>query len=47
LSTPPTTLGVVVVVIAASAREWWLVLSGRKAAEVHETPFVESAYAAD
>ena len=37
-------MAVVVVVIAASAREWWLVLSGRKAPLVHETPFVETAY---
>ena len=36
---------IVVVVIAASAREWWLVLSGRKAAGVRETPYVETAYA--
>jgi len=28
-----------------SIREWWLVLSKRKPAVVHETPFVESAYA--
>jgi len=40
-------MGVVVVVIAASAREWWLVLSKRKAAEVHEAAYVESASAAD
>jgi carbon starvation protein len=40
-------MGVVVVVIAASAREWWLVLSGRKAPAVHESPFVQTAYAAD
>jgi len=38
-------MAVVLVVIAASAREWWLVLSKRKAAEVHEAPFVRSAYA--
>jgi carbon starvation protein len=40
-------MSVVIVVIAASAREWWLVLSGRKAAVVHEAAYVESAYAAD
>jgi carbon starvation protein len=39
-------MAVVVVVIAASAREWWLVVSRRKAPQVHEAPFVESAYAA-
>jgi len=37
-------MAVVLVVIAASAREWFLVLGGRKAAEVHESPFVETAY---
>ncbi len=38
-------MGVVMVVIVASAREWWLVLSKRKPAAVHEAAFVESAYA--
>jgi carbon starvation protein len=38
-------MAVVVLVIAASAREWWLVLSRRKVAVVHEAPYVESAYA--
>ena len=38
-------MAVVVLVIAASAREWWLVLSRRKVAMVHEAPYVESAYA--
>jgi carbon starvation protein len=38
-------MAVVVLVILASAREWWLVLSKRKAALVHEAPYVESAYA--
>ena len=38
-------MAIVVVVIFASAREWWLVLSKRKAATVHEAPFVETAYA--
>jgi len=37
-------MSVVIVVIAASAREWWLVLSRRKAAEVHEGPYVATAY---
>jgi carbon starvation protein len=39
-------MAIVVIVIAASAREWWLVLSGRKAPRVNETPFVETALAA-
>jgi carbon starvation protein len=38
-------MAVVVLVIVASAREWWLVLSKRKVATVHEAPFVETAYA--
>jgi len=38
-------MAVVVLVILASAREWWLVLSKRKPATVHEAPFVETAYA--
>jgi len=37
---------VVAVLIVTSVREWWLVLSKRKVAVVHEAPFVESAYAA-
>jgi len=36
-------LSVVALLIVTSAREWWLVLSKRKAAVVHETPFVETA----
>jgi carbon starvation protein len=36
---------VVGVLIVTSVREWWLVLSGRKRAETHETPYVERAYA--
>ena len=36
---------VVVMLLAVSIREWWLVLSKRKPAVVHETPFVESLYA--
>jgi len=38
-------MAVVVMLLAVSIREWWLVLSKRKPAVVHETPFVESAYA--
>ncbi len=38
-------LGVVALLIVTSAREWWLVLSRRKPAVVHEAPFVQSAYA--
>jgi len=37
---------VVTVLIVTSLREWWLVLSGRKRAETHEAPYVETAYAA-
>jgi len=37
---------VVGVLIVTSLREWWLVLSKRKPAVVHEAPFVESVYAA-
>jgi len=40
-------MAVVVMLLAVSIREWWLVLSKRKAAVVHETPFVESVYAGD
>jgi carbon starvation protein len=36
-------MGVVALLIFTSAREWWLVLSKRKPAVVHETPFVETA----
>ena len=39
-------MGVVAVLIVTSAREWWLVWSKRKAAVVHEAPFVETAVAA-
>ena len=38
-------MAVVVMLLIVSIREWWLVLSNRKPAMVHETPFVESAYA--
>src|SRR6059058_5939827 len=36
---------VVGVLILTSVREWWLVLSKRKPAVVHEAPFVETGYA--
>ena len=36
---------VVTVLILASVREWWLVLSRRKTAIVHEAPYVETGYA--
>src|SRR5438270_2551959 len=36
---------VVAVLIVTSVREWWLVLSKRKLAAVHETPYVETGYA--
>src|SRR5437868_12930126 len=36
---------VVAVLIVTSVREWWLVVSRRKAAVVHEAPFVEAGYA--
>jgi carbon starvation protein len=39
-------MAIVLVVILASAREWWMVLAGRKAAIVHESPYVESRLAA-
>jgi hypothetical protein len=39
-------VAVVALLIVTSAREWWLVLSKRKAAVVHETPFVETALVA-
>ena len=35
-------MAVVALLIFTSAREWWLVLSKRKAAVVHESPFVET-----
>src|SRR5437870_2155435 len=35
-------MAVVTVLIVTSLREWWLVLSRRKAAVVHEAPFVET-----
>jgi carbon starvation protein len=38
-------MSVVVVLVVVSAREWWLVLSQRKPARVHEAPFVRSVYA--
>jgi carbon starvation protein len=39
-------MAVVTLLIVASAREWWLVLSKRKPAVIHEAPFVESALVA-
>jgi len=39
-------MAIVVVVILTSAREWWLVLTDRKPAVVHETPYVASALVA-
>ncbi len=36
---------VVTILIVASLREWWLVLSRRKTAIVHEAPYVETGYA--
>ncbi len=36
---------VVAVLIVTSLREWWLVLSKRKPAAVHEAPYVETSYA--
>jgi carbon starvation protein len=38
-------LAVVALVIVTSAWEWWQVLSRRKAAVVHEAPYVQSEYA--
>jgi len=38
-------MGVVALVLLASAREWWLVLSHRKPAAVHEAAYVESQLA--
>jgi carbon starvation protein len=39
-------MGVVAMLVFTSAREWWLVLSRRKPAVVHEAPFVESGLVA-
>jgi carbon starvation protein len=39
-------MAVVALLIVTSAREWWLVLSKRKLAMVHEAPFVETALVA-
>src|SRR5213082_1479280 len=38
-------MSVVGVLLVVSIREWWLVLSKRKAAVVHESPYVETGYA--
>ena len=35
---------IVVVVIVASMREWWLIAAKRKAPQVHEAPFVQTAF---
>ena len=39
-------MAVVAMLVFTSAREWWLVLSRRKPAEVHETPFVPTTLVA-
>ncbi len=39
-------MAVVAMLIFTSAREWWLVLSKRKPAVVHETPFVPTTFVA-
>jgi carbon starvation protein len=38
-------MAVVAVLIVTSVREWWLVLSKRKTAIVHEAAYVETGYA--
>ena len=38
-------MSIVTVLIVTSLREWWLVLSRRKGAVVHEAPYVETGYA--
>jgi carbon starvation protein len=40
-------MAVVAMLVFTSAREWWLVLSRRKPAVVHEAPFVPTAVAGD
>ncbi len=35
-------MAIVVIVIIACAKEWWLVATGRRAARVNESPYVES-----
>ncbi|HYU79369.1 MAG TPA: hypothetical protein VEK56_10310, partial [Vicinamibacterales bacterium] len=39
-------MGVVALLIFTSAREWWLVLSRRKPAVVHEAPYVPTTLVA-
>jgi carbon starvation protein len=39
-------MAVVAMLVFTSAREWWLVLSRRKPAVVHETPFVPTTLGA-
>jgi carbon starvation protein len=38
-------MSIVALLVLASIREWWLVLSNRKPPVIHESPYVESAYA--
>ena len=38
-------MAVVAMLVFTSAREWWLVLSKRKPATIHETPFVPTTLA--
>ncbi|HEX9215446.1 MAG TPA: carbon starvation CstA family protein [Gemmatimonadales bacterium] len=38
-------IAVVAMLVFTSAREWWLVLSGRKPAVVHEAPYIQTASA--
>jgi hypothetical protein len=38
-------MAVVTVLVLTSVREWWLVLSKRKTATVHEAAYVETGYA--
>ena len=38
-------MAVVGLVVVASLREWWLVLRKRKPAQLHEAPYVETAFA--
>ncbi len=39
-------MAVVAMLVITSAREWWLVLSKRKPAVVHEAPFVATTLVA-
>lgn len=40
-------MAVVALVVVASMREWWLVLTNKKAPQIHEAAYVESAFAGD